>query len=159
MERETLRALAAQALTAMKAGNQIVAKSVGDIQDVVQDQGLGASLDKGAKLREVWASRIDVALHAVGGTEGEMINPVISGLQEVGAKIRRQAPDDVSRDLGICANGQMSLHYWIAAFGTVRAYLHQLDLQEAAGAMRDSLDEAKQADEEHNRIAERILAA
>lgn len=65
----------------------------------------------------------------------------------------------MARDLGIVAAGQLALHYWIAAFGTMRAYAEQAGMSAATPAMKSSLDEAKQADEAHNDIAKRIMAA
>lgn len=84
---------------------------------------------------------------------------MLEGLYGVSRQIRQQAPDDASRDLGIIANGQLALHYWIAAFGTIRAYAEQLGLSGIAQAMQTSLDEAKAADERHNQIAATIMGA
>jgi ferritin-like metal-binding protein YciE len=102
--------------------------------------------------------RIDRALQEAGGS-GEQKNPVLEGLYEVSRQIRQQAPDDTSRDLGIIANGQLALHYWIAAFGTIRTYASQLGMSETAEAMQTSLDEAKQGDEQHTEIAKRIMGS
>ena len=158
IQREALRVLTAQALTAMKAGNRIVAKSVGDIHDIVDDRGMKAAVEKGTKLRELWERRIDDALGEVGGPNGAMVNPVIEAMQEVGQKIQKQAPDDASRDLGICADGQLALHYWTAAFGTVKAYAAQLGIDRVVADMQSCLDEAKEADREHSAIAAHIMA-
>ena len=157
MDRAALVTLTAQALTNMKAGNELVGNAVGGTRDAVSDPDLKAATEKGIKLREAWHDRIIDALVAVGGAHGEERNPVVQGLQDVARRIREQAPDDVSRDLGICADGQLSLHYWIAAFGTVRRYLDQLGLHDQAGLMRNTVDEAKEADEEHTAIAQKIL--
>ena len=73
--------------------------------------------------------------------------------------IRQQAPDDTSRDLGIIANGQLALHYWIAAFGTIRTYAAQIGMEETARAMQACLDEAKEGDTAHTTIAQRIMGA
>ncbi len=76
---------------------------------------------------------------------------------EVSRRIRQQAPDDVSRDLGIVANGQMALHYWIAAFGTMASYTRHLGMDGVAGDMKSCADEAKQADEAHTALAGQLL--
>lgn len=86
-------------------------------------------------------------------------NPVVKALYEVSRMIRQQAPDDMSRDLGIIANGQLALHYWIAAFGTMRAYASKLGMDRTASAMESCLKEAKEADEQHNGLAQRIMGA
>lgn len=109
-------------------------------------------------MSQQWGQRIDDALQAVGGgSEGH--NPIMQGVYEVSRKIRQQAPDDTSRDLGIIADGQLALHYWIAAFGTIRTYASQLGMDDVGQKMQMCLDEAKQADEQHTEIAQRLLQA
>ncbi len=157
MQNDILAKLTAQALTSMKAGNELVGKAVGGTKYAASDEELKRAVDKGTKLREAWHDRIEKALTAVGGSVGEERNPIVEGLQAAGKRIKEQAPDDTSRDLGLCADGQLSLHYWIAAFGSVREYLAQLGLHEHAETMQRTVDEAKQADEEHTNIATRIL--
>ena len=78
---------------------------------------------------------------------------------EVSQKIRQQAPDDYSRDLGIIAAGQLALHYWIASFGTLRTYAAQAGLDQTEQAMQTSLQEAKQADEQHTQLAQQIMSS
>ncbi|ACS39437.1 Protein YciF [Methylobacterium isbiliense] len=84
---------------------------------------------------------------------------MLEGLYDVSRETRQQAPDGASRDLGIIANGQLALHYWITAFGTIRAYAEQLGLSGIGQAMQTSLDEAKAANERHNEIAATIMGA
>ena len=81
----------------------------------------------------------------------------MKALYEVGDRIRKSASDDYSRDLGIIAAGQMALHYWIAAFGTMANYTGQLGMNDVAQDMKACVNEAKQADEAHTAIAEQIL--
>ena len=45
-------------------------------------------------------------------------NPILQAHYEVSKRIRGEASDAQTRDLGIVAAGQLALHYWIAAFGT-----------------------------------------
>jgi ferritin-like metal-binding protein YciE len=93
------------------------------------------------------------------GVEGEGENPIVEAHYEVARKNRREAPDDATRDLGIVASGQLALHYWIAAFGTLGSYLKEMGMTDAAESMGRSVDEARQADEEHTRIAKQIMSA
>ena len=159
MNDNALRTLVAQGLTAMKAGSKVAADATADIRNDARNAELKAALETGNKVSQGWAQRIDTALREAGGGSGEAKNPVLEGLYDVSRKIRQQAPDDVSRDLGIVANGQLALHYWIGAFGTIPSYADRLGMSETAKAMRASLDEAKQADQGHSGIAQHIMAA
>ena len=159
MNTDALRTLVAQGLTAMKAGSKVAADATAEIRNDARNPELKAALDTGNTVSQQWAQRIDQALQEAGGGSGEGRNPVLDGLYEVSRMIRSQAPDDGARDLGIVANGQLALHYWIAAFGTIRTYAGQLGMSGTAQAMQTSLDEAKQGDEAHTDIAKRLLNA
>ena len=157
MNNDALRTLVAQGLTAMRAGSHVAAQATGGICNDARHPELKAALETGEKVFQGWAQRIEQALQEVGGEAGEARNPVLEGLYEVSRMIRQQAPDDTSRDLGIIANGQLALHYWIAAFGTIRTYAAHLGMNETARAMQASLDEAKEGDAAHTDIAQRIM--
>lgn len=158
MNNDALKTLVAQGLAAMKAGGKIAAAATDEIQNDARDSDLKAALEKGNEVSQQWTQRIAQALQEAGGS-GEQKNPVLEGLYEVSRQIRQQAPDEASRDLGIIANGQLALHYWIAAFGTIRTYASHLGLSETAQVMQTSLDEAKRADEQHTEIAKSIMGA
>jgi len=103
-----------------------------------------------------WAQRIDNAVQQAGdGQVGE--NPILDAHYEVSRRIRQEAPDDNTRDLGIIASGQLALHYWIAALGTMANYLKKLGMEDAARDMKTSADQAKQADEKQTQLAEQLL--
>ena len=158
MNDDALKKLVGQGLAAMKAGSKVAADATGEIRNDVRHPDLKAALEKGNQVSQQWAQRIDEALSEV-GSGGEQRNPILEAHHEVSRKIRQQAPDDTARDLGIIADGQLALHYWIAAFGTIRAYAGQLGMSGVERNMQTSLDEAKQADEQHTTIAKRIMSA
>ena len=159
MDNNALKTLVAQGLTAMKAGSEVAAKATAEIRQDARHPELKAALETGNTVSQGWAQGIEQALREAGGASGEAKNPVLEGLYEVSRMIRQQAPDDTSRDLGIIANGQLALHYWIAAFGTIRTYAAQIGMDETARAMQASLDEAKEGDTAHTTIAQRIMGA
>lgn len=156
MADDQIKTLVSHGLAAMKAGSQVAAKATADIENDARDPRLKAALDQGNNTSKQWAARIDRALAEAGG-EGEQENPVLEAHFEVSKKIRQQAPDDLSRDLGIIAAGQLALHYWIASFGTLRTYAAQVGLHQTEQDMQASLDEAKQADQQHTQLAEQLL--
>jgi ferritin-like metal-binding protein YciE len=158
MADENLQELVRQALSAMKAGTDVAARATDEISNDATHPDLKAALQQGNDTAKQWVSRIDQAIAQAGeGQQGD--NKVLDAHYEVSKLIRGQAPDANSRDLGIVANGQLALHYWIAAFGTMANYLKKLGHDEGAQAMKQSADEAKQADEQHTQLAEKLLAA
>lgn len=152
---DNLKALVSQGLAAMKAGSDVAARATDEIAQDATHPDLKAALDEGNRTSREWADRIDRALRQAGGDQQD--NPILEAHYEVSRRIRQQATDEQSRDLGIIASGQLALHYWIAAFGTMASYTRTLGLDDVAQDMKSSVDEAKQADEQHTRLAEQLL--
>lgn len=157
MADDNLKALIAQGLTAMHAGTRVAEGATQEIQNDASHPELKQALEQGSQQSKQWAQRIEQALGEVGGPTGENNNPVLEAHYEVSKRIRAQAADDGSRDLGIIAAGQLALHYWIAAFGTMRNYCEKSGMTEAAQNFRQCVTEAEQADQRHNEIAEALL--
>jgi ferritin-like metal-binding protein YciE len=156
MADDNLKQLVAQGLAAMKAGSDVAAKATNEISNDATHPELKSALEQGNRQSQEWAQRIERAVSQAG--EGQTSdNPVLEAHYEVSRRIRANAPDVTSRDLGIIANGQLAIHYWIAAFGTMANYTRHLGMDEVAQDMKASADEAKQADEKHTQLAEHIL--
>lgn len=156
MENESLKELIKQGLAALKEGSKVAAAATDEIQNDVQNPQLKDALSQGSETSKQWVSRLDGALQEAGGGD-EQQNPILEAHYEVSKRIRQQAPDATSRDLGIIASGQIALHYWIASFGTLRTYAAQVGLSQTEQAMQTSLEEAKQADEQQTVIAKQIM--
>ena len=156
MASDNLKQLVAQGLAAMKAGSDAAAQATSEISGDATHPALKAALEEGNRTSKQWAERIDRARQQA-GDGGQQNNPIMEALYEVSRRIRQQAPDDTSRDLGIIANGQLALHYWIAAFGTMANYTKHLGMDEVARDMEACVGEAKQADEKQTGLAEQIL--
>jgi ferritin-like metal-binding protein YciE len=158
MADENLKELVSQGLSAMRAGSDVAARATDEIIDDATHPDLKAALDEGNRVSQRWADRIERAM-AQAGPGQQDDNKILEAHYEVSRLIRQQAPDATSRDLGIVAAGQLALHYWIASFGTMASYLKAVGLDDAAGEMKASADEAKQADQQHSALAEKLLAA
>ena len=157
MAGDNLKQLVAQGLATMKAGSDVAAQAMAEISNDAKHPALKAALEEGNRTSKQWAERIDRARQQAGSGGGQQNNPIVEALYEVSRRIRQQAPDDTPRDLGIIANGQLALHYWIAAFGTMANYTKHLGLDDVARDMKACTDEAKQADEKHTELTEQIL--
>lgn len=157
MANDQIKTLVRQGLEALHAGSGVAAQATSEIQNDARDPELKSLLQTGERASQQWAQRIERALSEAGGQPGSKDNPVLQAHYEVSRRIRREAPDDMARDLGIIASGQLALHYWIASFGTLRTYAAQAGLGQAERDMQACLDEAKEADLKHTDAAERIM--
>ncbi len=158
MADQNLKILVAQGLQALRAGGEVAKKATSEIQNDASHPELKSALQEGNRTAEQWAQRIERALKEAGNAE-DVGNPVLEAHYEVSQIIRRKAPDAESRDLGIIAAGQLALHYWIAVFGTLATYASHLDLTQTAQDLHTSLEEAKEADQQHTALARNILSA
>jgi len=147
MTPERLTQLITLNLAAMKTGSNIAAAAAEIRHDAHHPQHQ-AALDQNAETAQRWAARIDRALAEMGG-EAAPVNHAVQTHYEVDKRLRGFATDDATRDLSIIGSGQWALHYWLAFFGTLRAYAAHAGRCQLAQDLQTSLDEAKRADEQY----------
>ncbi len=156
MERNSLVELVRQCLGAFRGGLDVAEMATAEIGRDVHSADLRDALLEGTQMSKVWSARCDGAIQEVGGSLKKE-NPILKAHYEVSRRIRQEAPDEDARDLGIIANGQFALHYWIAAFGTLRTYSQAAGYPKLAQIMETCLQEAKDADERYTQIAVKIM--
>ena len=158
MADQEIKTLIAHGLQALKAGSEVAKKATAEIQNDASHPELKSALQAGNSISEQWEQRIGQAITEAGSVENAG-NPILDAHYEVSKRIRRNAPDATSRDLGIVAAGQLALHYWIASFGTLGNYASKLGMEQVSRSMHSSLEEARQADQQHTALAEKLLNA
>ena len=158
MSQDNLKTFIASGLPALKAGGDIAAAATDEINNAATDPDLKAALEQGNATSKEWRARVERAIQET-GAEGEGENPILEAHYEVSKQIMDAAPDAQVKDLGIIAAGQLALHYWIAAFGTMAAYAKHAGLEQTEQGMTQSVEEAKEADEAHTQLAAKILAS
>ena len=158
MTDQNLKALVAQGFQALRAGVEVAKTATIEIERDVKDPDLKSALQAGSKTSAQWAQRIERALAETGNAD-VVGNPIVEAHFEVSRQIRQKAPDDLTRDLGIIAAGQLALHYWIASFGVLRTYASALGMNQTEQHMQASLNEAKQFDQQHTELAKKLLNA
>ena len=156
MANNQLTYLIQESLASMKAGGEIAKQATGKINSAASNQKLKAALEEGNKTAEQWRKRVDEALRESGG-DSEPGNRIIEALYDVSTDVVEKYEDDYSRDLAIIETGQLALHYWIAAFGTMDAYAKRAGLSQTSKHMEQCRKEAEQADKQHTDIALEII--
>ncbi|MDF7814969.1 DUF892 family protein [Hymenobacter sp. YC55] len=157
MNTDDLKQLIQDGLSAQQAGSQVAAQATDEILNDATHPALKQALEQGNETAKQWAQRIERALAEVGSGEKQK-NEILEAHYEVSKQIRAKATTDAVRDLGIIASGQLALHYWIASFGTVASYAASAGFTQTEQELKASVQEAKQADEQHTDIAQQILA-
>src|SRR5690606_26758684 len=73
-------------------------------------------------------------------------------IKEAKDMIKMKGEDNV-KDAGLIASAQRVEHYEIAGYGAAHAYAQQLDLQDAAKLLEETLKEEKSTDTKLNKLA------
>lgn len=136
----------------------MAAKATDEIGNDASHPALKQALEQGDQTSKQWADRIDRALLQAGGSGVQQDNPIMEAHHEVSRRTRQHATDATSRDPGIVASGELAIHHWIAAFGTMASHTKQLGMDDAARDMKSPVDEAKRADDKHTVIAVQMFS-
>ena len=155
---QDIKAKLQDAIMALEAASAAGREATREIQEQANAPELKALLQQGSERADTWRERLNEALAQMGANPSSTAsgNPILDAVQQVGSKIIHKATDPTARDLGIIATGQLALHYYIAAFGTMTAYAKRLGMAEVAGSIHKCLQEAKQGDERYTELAAKI---
>ena len=93
------------------------------------------------------AENIDQLLKKAGGSADSMRNVIMEGLRAGSAEMIQAAKDPAVRDASIIAASQLTIHYYIAAYGTLAYTANNLRLDEDAKILKQMTDEMKIGDE------------
>ncbi len=103
--------------------------------------------------------RLDRIFEGLGTPATEKKCKGMEGLLKEGEEGIKNHESGPVGDAVIIANAQRVEHYEIAAYGTVRAWADELELDDAATLLEETLDEEAAADEKLTSIAEGGLLA
>lgn len=156
---ELLRHLTKQGIQAVQAACKMGQEATKKVEGMVTAPELKEHLQKGNEYSRQWTERLSQVQQMTHGTNEEGDNPIIRAHQEVADRIAEHAKDPKERDLGLIASGQLALHYYIAAFGTLASYVDAMGEKEAASLLKQCADEAKQGDEGYTKLAKGMLAS
>ena len=157
MQEELLRHLTEQGLQSVQAACKMGQEATSKVEGMVTAPELKEHLRKGNEHSRQWTERVSKVQQATHGTSQEGDNPIIKAHQEVADRIAQHAKDPQERDLGLIASGQLALHYYIGAFGTLASYIEAMGHPEEAKTLKQCADEAKQGDEGYTQIAKQML--
>jgi ferritin-like metal-binding protein YciE len=156
MQNEAVKHLLTQGLHYVQAAGEIGSRSAAKTAEQASHPDLKQILDLGAKNAQQWHEKLQQCVQQLGGVSEPQKNEIVEAISMVSDKISQQTKDPMARDLGIIAAGQMALHYYIAAFGTLASYAEMLDMPEQRDVLRKCLQEAKTGDEKYTQLATQI---
>ncbi len=141
----------------MQAACKMGQEATKKVEGMVTSPELKEYLQRGNERTRQWTERLSKVQQTTHGTNEEGDNPIIRAHQEVADRIAEHAKDPQERDLGLIASGQLALHYYVGAFGTLASYVDAMGEKEAASLLKQCADEAKQGDEGYTKLAKGML--
>src|SRR3954449_12488400 len=97
--------------------------------------------------------RLQELLPTLGFQTGGETCEAMQGLIKEGEKVVQAQGDPNAKDAALIAAAQRVEHYEIAGYGTARTLAEQLDMDDAASLLEETLDEEKEADKLLNKVA------
>lgn len=101
--------------------------------------------------------RLEEALKQAGAPTERFPNEIAQAILSFGKQMQNETSDPNARDAGIIASTQVLTHYFVAAYGAMRAYAETLGLPEAAEMFAQLLQQRKQQDEQMTELAEQTI--
>lgn len=101
-------------------------------------------------------SRLDEVFKLIGERAEGKECPALKGLVQETEEMIGQTNNGQVLDAGLIGCAQAVEHYEIARYGTLRAWAEQLDMENAAELLEETLDEEKETDERLTELAETV---
>ncbi len=117
---------------------------------------LRSMLRSGAKRNLAQARRLEKVFKVAGLRPDGRPDPAMQGIVDANEALVGQAPNGIARDLVNIASGQVAAHFYLATYGTLRAYAQLLGHKKAARLLGRTLGETGTVDRTFTRLARRL---
>lgn len=115
-------------------------------------------LRAGAKANLQQAERLERVFRAADLPVRGKHDPAMQGIADANEALVHQTRDPVRRDLANIASGQVAAHFYLATYGTLRAYAEALHYDTAASLLQKTMNETGTIDREFSRLAARLMS-
>jgi ferritin-like metal-binding protein YciE len=155
MANGTLRQLWEAELQDLYSAEQQILTALPELIQSATSPALKGALEKHQQRTKIHVERLDLIFKQCGVNRSSLARPSgLDGLVRSGSeRIKTQEASDV-RDAAIIAAAQHVEHYEIAGYGCARTWARQLDDDNAADLLQQTLDEEGAADKELTNIAQ-----
>jgi len=153
MEFNTLQDVFAEQLNDLRSAEEQLVQALPKLARAAASEELRKAFEEHLAQTRDHLQRIEDLLATTGLTRPGEVCLGMKGLIEEGAKVAAATGDATAKDAALIAAAQRVEHYEIAAYGTAATLAGQLDLDEAADVLAQTLDEEETADKLLTKIA------
>jgi ferritin-like metal-binding protein YciE len=122
-----------------------------------QTEELASAFEKHEAQTEAHVGRLEEIFQLIEQKPQGKNCPAIMGLVEEGQEIMKDYKNSPALDAGLLGAAQSVEHYEIARYGTLIAWAKELDMDEAAGLLGQTLTEEVETDALLSRLAEKVI--
>ncbi|MBK8500116.1 MAG: ferritin-like domain-containing protein [Flavobacteriales bacterium] len=120
---------------------------------------LRAAFEEHLEETKVQVERIERVFEALDLPAKPKTCPAILGILQECNELMEEFADDDALDAALVDGGRKVEHYEIATYSSLCAWAEQLGLYDAAGLLKENLEEEQAADEKLSGIGEEVIAA
>jgi ferritin-like metal-binding protein YciE len=143
----TLHDLLIQKLQVLYDVEQEILKALPKMAKKADDAPLRDAFEKHLRETEQHVSRLEQAFSILGTSPKKMKSAGIRGIIEDGTWVMQNIKGPAALDANLIAAAQYVEHYEIAGYGSAHAWALELDQDEVADLLQQTLDEEKATDE------------
>lgn len=143
-----------QGLQALKSADEQGKEAAKAATKDLSDPELRKIAEEGSATAARHAETITRLLHEAGGQLSNKPNKIMEGIRAGTIDVMAAANDPAVKDASGVASAQISLHYYIAAYGTLAATAKHLGREKEAAELKRMTDEMKAFDERYTKAGE-----
>jgi ferritin-like metal-binding protein YciE len=125
--------------------------------EAAQNPDLKAAFEKHRGETEIHVERLDEVFASIDQKPQGKDCPAIDGIIDEGSEIMSEYEGSPALDAGLLAAAQAVEHYEITRYGTLRTWAEELEMDEAASLLQETLEEEEATDEALTELATSVV--
>jgi ferritin-like metal-binding protein YciE len=150
---ETLKEMFEETLKDVYFAENAIIKALPKMAEKAQSEDLKAAFEEHLEETKGQVGRLDKIFKMLGSKAEGKECPALKGLVEETEELMSEAKNPDVLDAGLIGCAQAVEHYEMARYGTLKAWAEQLEMDDAAELLEETLDEEKAADEKLSELA------
>jgi len=150
---DSLQDVFAEQLNDLRSAEEQLVEALPKMAGAASSEELRGAFEEHLAQTRGHLERIEDLLATSGVTRTGEVCAGMKGLIEEGSKVVQASGEPMAKDAALIAAAQRVEHYEIAAYGTAATLANQLDLDDAADVLGQTLDEEQNADKLLTKIA------
>jgi ferritin-like metal-binding protein YciE len=150
---ETLKEMFEETLKDVYFAENALIKALPKMAEKAQSEELKAAFEEHLEETKGQVGRLDKIFKMLDGKAEGKECPALKGLVQETEELMGEAENPDVLDAGLIGCAQAVEHYEIARYGTLKAWAEQLEMEDAAELLEETLEEEKAADQKLSELA------